>query len=64
MRHASYRIAGTLLLALGLPCGRGQLAESAQLLRGVRGAVGYVRVMGDGDDGNVIRVAGGVSFGF
>jgi opacity protein-like surface antigen len=30
---------------------------------GVRGAVGYLRVMGDGD-GNVVRVAGGVSFGF
>jgi hypothetical protein len=31
---------------------------------GVRGAVGYLRVMADDEDSNVLRVAGGVTFGF
>ena len=31
---------------------------------GVRGAVGYLRVWGDEDEANAVRVAGGVTFGF
>jgi len=31
---------------------------------GVRGAASYLRVMGDGDGANAVRVAGGVTFGF
>jgi hypothetical protein len=31
---------------------------------GVRGAVGYLRVWGDDDEANAVRVAGGVTFGF
>jgi hypothetical protein len=31
---------------------------------GVRGSVGYMRLMGEGETANIIRAAGGVSFGF
>ena len=31
---------------------------------GVRGAVGYLRVWGDDDEANAVRVAGGITFGF
>jgi hypothetical protein len=31
---------------------------------GVRGSIGYLRINGDGDDANVVRATGGISFGF